>query len=228
MLRNSQKRSYLLRQLNQFFIKWVSLMMTRQIRSQNSKSCKTFLKKTLNNANFELVNMWKYVLVLISFKNVMMIISSFKMYELTFAFNLWIILFWFIFKAFKKKINKMMMSIFKINNKYKIIFFLYFVFAKRITSCLSNRHWITFIWFDLNEYSWISSNYAINELFAIDMINLKISSAFVFEKRRKNLVHERFISSHTLNISIFFWMNVEFSITNHKKTNIENLHTRTF
>ncbi len=49
------------------------------------------------------------------------------------------------------------------------------------------------------------------------MIDLKISNAFVFEKRRKNLVHEKFISSHTLNISTFFWMNVEFSITNHKK-----------
>jgi hypothetical protein len=217
MLRSSQRRSYLLRQLNQSFIKWVSSMTTKQIRSQNSKSCKTFLKKTLNSANFELINMWKYVFVLISFKSVTMIISSFKMHELTFAFSLWIILFWFIFKAFKEKINKMMMSIFKTNNEYKIIFFSYFVFAKRITSRSSKKHWITFIWSDLNEYSWISSNCAINELFAIDMIDLKISNAFVFEKRRKNLVHERLISSHTLNISIFFWMNVEFSITNHKK-----------
>jgi hypothetical protein len=161
--------------------------------------------------------MWKYVLVLISFKSVTMIISSFKMHELTFAFSLWIILLWFIFKAFKKKINKMMMSIFKTNNEYKIILFSYSVFAKKITSRSSKKHWITSIWSDLNEYSWISSSCAINELFAIDMIDLKISNAFVFEKRRKNLVHERFISSHTLNISIFFWINVEFSITNHRK-----------
>jgi hypothetical protein len=179
-------------------------MTTRQIRSQNSKFCKIFLKKTLNNASFELVNMWKYVLVLISFKNVTMILSSFKMHELTFAHNLWIILFWFIFKAYKKKINKMMISIFKTNNEYKIIFFSYFVFAKRITSRSSRKHWIIFIWFDLNEYSWISLNCAINELFVIDMIDLRISNAFVFEKRWKNFVHERFISSHTLNISTFF------------------------
>jgi hypothetical protein len=217
MLRNSQKRLYLLRQQNQFFIRWVSSMTTRQIRSQNSKFCKTFLKKTLNNASFELINIWKYVLVLISFKSVMMIISSFKIHELTFAFNLWITLFWFIFKAFKEKINKMMMSIFKTNNEYKIILFSYFVFAKRITSRSSKKHWIIFIWFDLDEYSWIFSNCVINKLFAIDMIDLKIFNAFVFEKRRKNLVHEKFISSHTLNISIFFWMNVEFNITNHKK-----------
>ncbi len=130
MLRNSQRRSYLLRQLNQSFIKWISSMTTRQIRSQNSKSCKTFLKKTLNSASFELVNMWKYVFVLISFKSVTMIISSFKMHELIFAFNLWITLFWFIFKAFKKKINKMMMSIFKTNNEYKIIFFFIFCFCE--------------------------------------------------------------------------------------------------
>jgi hypothetical protein len=109
------------------------------------------------------------------------------------------------------------MSIFKTNNEYKIILFSYFIFAKKITFRSSRKHWIAFIWFDLNEYLWIFSNCAINELFAIDMINLKISNAFVFEKRRKNLVHERFISSHTLNISIFFWMNVEFSITNHRK-----------
>ncbi len=217
MLRNSQRRSYLLRQLNQSFIKWVSSMTTKQMRSQNSRFCKIFLKKTLNNASFELINMWEYILVLISFKSVTMIISSFKMHELTFAFNLWIILFWFIFKAFKEKISKMMMSIFKANNEYKIILFSYSVFAKRITSRSSRKHWITSIWFDLDEYSWISSNCAINELFAIDMIDLKISSAFVFEKRWKNLVHERFISSHTLNISTFFWMNVEFSITNHRK-----------
>jgi hypothetical protein len=217
MLRSSQKRSYLLRQLNQSFIRWISSMTTRQIRSQNSRSCKIFLKKTLNSANFELISMWKYVLILISFKNVTMIISSFKMHELTFAFNLWIILLWFIFKAFKEKINKMMMSIFKTNNEYRIIFFSYSVFAKKITSRSSKKHWIAFIWFDLNEYSWISSNCAINKLFAIDMIDLKISNAFVFEKRRKNLVHERFISSHTLNILIFFWMNVEFSIMNHRK-----------
>jgi hypothetical protein len=63
MFRNSQRRSYLLRQLNQSFIRWVSSMTTRQIRSQNSKSCKTFLKKTLNSASFELVNMWEYVFV---------------------------------------------------------------------------------------------------------------------------------------------------------------------
>ncbi len=89
------------------------------------------------------------------------------------------------------------------------------------------KHWITFIWSDLNVYSWISFNYAINALFAIDMIDLKISNAFVFEKRRKKFVHEKFISSHTLNISIFFWMNVRFNNTNHRKSNIENLHTRT-
>jgi hypothetical protein len=192
-------------------------MTTKQIRSQNSKSCKIFLKKTLNNASFELINMWKYVFVLISFKNVTMIISSFKMHKLTFAFNLWIALFWFIFKAFKEKISKMMMSIFKANNEYKIIFFSYFVFAKKITFRSSKRHWITFIWFDLNEYSWIFLNCVINKLFVIDMIDLKISNAFVFEKRRKNLVHEKFNSSHTLNILIFFWMNVKFNIMNHKK-----------
>jgi hypothetical protein len=192
-------------------------MTTRQIRSQNSKSCKIFLKKTLNNASFELINMWEYVLVLISFKSVTMIISSFKIHELTFAFSLWIALFWFIFKAFKKKISKMMMSIFKANNEYRIILFSYSVFAKRITSRSSKRHWIISIWFDLNEYSWISSSCAISKLFAIDMIDLKISNALVFEKRRKNLVHERLISSHTLNISTFFWMNVEFSITNYRK-----------
>jgi hypothetical protein len=217
MLRNSQKRLYLLRQLNQSFIRWISSMTTKQIRSQNSRFCKKNLKKTLNSASFELINMWKYVFILISFKSVTMIISSFTMHELTFAFNLWIILFWFIFKTFKEKISKMMMSIFKTNNEYKIILFSYSVFAKKITSRSSKKHWITSIWFDLNEYSWIFSNCAINELFAIDMIDLKISNAFVFEKRRKNLVHERFISSHTLNILIFFWMNVEFNITNHRK-----------
>ncbi len=228
IFRSSQKRSYLLRQLNQSFIKWISSMTTRQIRSQNSRSCKTFLKKTLNTANFELVSMWKYVLVLISFKNVTMIISSFKMHELTFAFSFRIALLWFIFKVFKEKISKMMMSIFKANNEYKIILFSYSVFAKRITSRSSRRHWIAFILFDLNEFSWISSSCAINALFTIDMIDLKISSALIFENRWKKLVHEKLISSHTLNISIFFWMNVEFSITNHRKTDIESLHTRTF
>ncbi len=114
-----------------------------------------------------------------------MIISSFKMQELTFAFNLWIALLWFIFKTFKEKINKMMMSIFKTNNEYIIIFFSYFVFAKRITSHSLKKHWITFIWFDLNVYSWIFFNCAINASFAIDMIDLKISNALIFEKRRK-------------------------------------------
>ncbi len=126
-----------------------------------------------------------YVLVLISFKNVAMIISSFKMQELTFAFSLWIALLWFIFKTFKEKISKMMMSIFKADNEYIIIFFSYSVFAKRITSRSSRRYWIAFIWFDLDVYSWIFSNCAINASFAIDMIDLEISSALIFEKRRK-------------------------------------------
>ncbi len=116
---------------------------------------------------------------------------------MTFAFNFWIILFWFIFKTFKEKINKMMMSIFKTNNEYKFIFFSYFVFAKKITSRSSTKHWTIFIWFDLIVYLWISFNCAINASFAINIIDLKISNALVFEKRRKKFVHERFISSHT-------------------------------
>jgi hypothetical protein len=123
MLRSSQKRSYLIRQLNQSFIRWISSMTTKQTRSQKSNVCKTFLNKTLNSASFELVNMWMYVLVLISFNNVSMIMSSFKMHDLTFAFNFWIILHWFIFKSFREKINKMMMLNFNANNEYNIIFF---------------------------------------------------------------------------------------------------------
>jgi hypothetical protein len=172
--------------------------------------------------------MWKYVLVLISFKSVTMIISSFKMHELTFAFNLWIILFWFIFKAFKEKINKMMMSIFKTNNEYKIILFSYSVFAKKnnvsfVEKTLNNFYLIWFKRIFMNIFKLRNQRIVCNRhdwFKDFKCIRFRKTS----KKSRSRKIH--FIA-HVKHFNFFFEWTLNSTSWITKKIDIESLHTRT-
>ena len=90
-----------------------------------------FFNKSFFVAISKFVNTWIYWLNLIWFNNSSIKISSFKIQKLTKTLIFEIILIWTIFKIFNEYIIKKTLFVFKINAKYKFMFFSYFTFVDR-------------------------------------------------------------------------------------------------